>query len=261
MVGSSSKFTLETLSGQAYPIWSRKIKGQLISEGLWHLVEKGYKKPKQGEMLNDSDMHLLKQNKMNDTTALSLIHKSLSPNIFMMIIDATTAKEAWDNLHTIFRDSKKMKEVVPKDGAIANTVRNSEIVRLKIASKKKKEKKIIEMYESGDKLSTTKAAKISDKSDIREDDGVMPLSGDKPFFDMCLTKSAVRPLCHMLVCEHNLLEGDFLVFEIMEMDDSKLEVNLQVLRNIIPPELEEEIRKRATKSKAKAIYIDDGNKE
>ncbi|KAK6162778.1 hypothetical protein DH2020_002619 [Rehmannia glutinosa] len=253
MAGSSSKFTLETLSGQAYPIWSRKIKRQLISEGLWHLVEKGYKKPKQGEMLNDSDMHLLKQNKMNDTTALSLIHKSLSPNIFMMIIDATTAKEAWDNLHTIFR-----------------------------------------------------AAKISDKSDIREDDGVMPLSGDKPFFDMCLTKSAVRPLCHMnfptrvnsilpstnvrakvrffgklyeiyfygerkqkafgsgwrqLVCEHNLLEGDFLVFEIMEMDDSKLEVNLQVLRNIIPPELEEEIRKRATKSKAKAIYIDDGNKE
>ncbi|KAK6162780.1 hypothetical protein DH2020_002621 [Rehmannia glutinosa] len=162
-----------------------------------------------------------------------------------------------------------MTEVVPMDGAIAKTMRNSNRMRLEIASKKKKGKKIIEvravkllkMYESGDKLSTTKAAKISDKSDIREDDGVMPLSGDKPLFDMCLTKSAVRPLCHMLVCEHNLLEGDFLVFEIMEMDDSKLEVNLQVLRNIIPPELEEEIKKREAKSKAKAIYIDDGNKE
>lgn len=36
-------------------------------------------------------------------------------------------------------------------------------------------------------------------SDGGEDDGVIPLSGDKPFFDIALTKSAVKPLCHMVI--------------------------------------------------------------
>lgn len=40
--------------------------------------------------------------------------------------------------------------------------------------------------------------KSSDPSDVGED-GVTPLSGDKPFFDMVLMKSAVKPLCHMVI--------------------------------------------------------------
>ncbi|KAK6162777.1 hypothetical protein DH2020_002618 [Rehmannia glutinosa] len=120
------------------------------------------------------------------------------------------------------------------DGAIAKTMRNSKTVRLEIASKKKKGKKIIEV----------RAVKLL-----------------KIYFNGERKQKTFGSGWRQLVCEHNLLEGDFLVFEIMEMDDSKLEVNLQVLRNIIPPELEEEIKKREAKSKAKAIYIDDGNKE
>lgn len=37
-----------------------------------------------------------------------------------------------------------------------------------------------------------------DRSNIGDDDGVMPLSGDKPFFDMVLTQSAVKPRYHIV---------------------------------------------------------------
>lgn len=63
-----------------------------------------------------------------------------------------------------------------------------------------------------------------------------------------------------LVDEHNLMEGDFLVFEVMESTDTKLELNLQILRSTIPPELEEEISRRGIKPKP-IINLDDDDKE
>ncbi|KAK6162828.1 hypothetical protein DH2020_002669 [Rehmannia glutinosa] len=273
MAGSSSNFTLQTFSEKEYTFWSKKMEKQLMLEGLWHLIERGYKKPQAAERLNDREMHGLQQDMLNDATALSLIRQSLSPAIFVEIIDAKTAKEAWDNLHMMFQANNKTNE---------------------------------SSHEADDKLST-KSVKISDKSNIEEDDGVMPLSGDKPFFDICLTKSAVKspfvlnfpaqtdPILpstnvvanvrffgknydinfygkkkrksfgsrmEAVVVEHNLLEGDFLVFEIIKNNDYKLEINLQVLRNVIPPELEEEIRRREAEHNSKAIninYDDDDN--
>ncbi|KAI3444902.1 hypothetical protein Pfo_001567 [Paulownia fortunei] len=307
MVGSSSKFSVPTFSGQGFPGWSKKMKKLLISEGLWHSVEEGYKKPEPTERISTKEMQELRQDMVNDAKALSLIHQSLSPAIFMRIVDGKTAKEAWDTLHTMFQaETKKneplhvskyepstdpMKEPldVSEDGSASETIRSSDTMNES-------------SYESEDE-SSTELVKSSDESDIGQDDGVMPLSGDKPFFDIVLMKSAVKPLCHMnfpsrldsilpstnvlanvrflgkiyeiyfygkrkqksfgsgwrqLVDEHDLQEGDFLVFEVMKSDDSKLEINLQMLRSTLPPELEKEIRKREVKSKAKAIIdVDD----
>lgn len=58
-----------------------------------------------------------------------------------------------------------------------------------------------------------------------------------------------------LVEDHNLEEGDFLVFEIMNSNEYKLEINLQVLRSTLPPELEQEIETRKLAKKAK-VFID-----
>lgn len=56
-----------------------------------------------------------------------------------------------------------------------------------------------------------------------------------------------------LVEDHNLEEGDFLVFELITSDEYNLEINLQVLRCKLPPELEQEIEMRKLSNKPKVI--------
>lgn len=109
MSGSSSKSSpIHTFSGEGYSDWSKKMKKHLISEGLWLSVEEGCKKPNQTEGLSATEMEELKQEMVNDAKALSLIHQSLSPTIFMRIFGATTAKEAWDTLHSMFQADTKV---------------------------------------------------------------------------------------------------------------------------------------------------------
>ncbi|GER57817.1 B3 domain-containing protein [Striga asiatica] len=222
------------LTGRGYLTWSKKMKRVLMSKGLWPIVERGYKKPF-NEWLDSREMEKLNKLIKNDSNALSLIRQSLAPQILMLVVNADTAKETWDKLRDLFR---KMPKAETFTGENANG---------------------------------------------------MPLSGDKPFFDICLVKSAVQPTClltfpnevgkmlpttcvtanvkclgkvykinfngerrqkclssgwRQVVIEHGLSEGDFVVFEIVECSSLRLDINLQVLRNVIPPELEDEIRRR-----------------
>lgn len=98
MGDGSSKIPM--FSGQGFMDWSKKMKKHLISEGLWSWVEKGLKKAKTPEEM--------KQETMNDASALSIIRESLAPDIFIAVVHAKTAKEAWDTLQRIFMKKKVM---------------------------------------------------------------------------------------------------------------------------------------------------------
>ncbi|KAL0379970.1 UNVERIFIED_CONTAM: hypothetical protein Sangu_0061300, partial [Sesamum angustifolium] len=106
MVGSSSGSRVPTFSGDAaaFPNWSIRMKRHLCSEGLSNLVEEGYKKPQPAEILGAAAMKELKLDMVNDAKALSLIRSALSPNIVLRISSATSAKEAWDTIHTMFQN-------------------------------------------------------------------------------------------------------------------------------------------------------------
>ncbi|KAL0464341.1 UNVERIFIED_CONTAM: protein NLP7 [Sesamum latifolium] len=246
-VGSSSGSRAPTFSGDAaaFPNWSIKMKRLLFSEGLLNLVEEGYKKPQPAEILGPAEMKELKQDMVNDAKALSLIRSSLSPNIVLRISSATTAKEAWDTIQTMFQNKTIVKEVG-----------------------------------SG------------------SEDKVTCLSGDKPFFDMFLMRSAVKPLCQMIfpnrvesllpstnlqatvrcsgkihtmhfygqrkqkgfgagwrqfLDHHHLVEGDALVFEVIESNDSELDLNVHILRSALPPQLQQEIKRRTVNVESKVI--------
>ncbi|KAL0429357.1 UNVERIFIED_CONTAM: hypothetical protein Sradi_0561700 [Sesamum radiatum] len=250
-VGSSSGARVPTFSGEAaaFPNWSMKMKRVLLSEGLLHLVEEGYKKPQPGQILGVAEMKELKHDMVNDAKALSLIRSSISPNIILRISSATTAKEAWDTIHTMFQNKTTVKEVG-----------------------------------SG------------------SEDKVTCLSGGKPFFDMFLMRTAVKPLCQMIfpnrveswlpstniqatvrcsgtihrmhfygrrkqkgfgagwrqfLDHHNLVEGDALVFEVMKSNDSELDLIVHILRSALPPELEEEMKRRTLASKVIKVEDDD----
>ncbi|XP_011086603.1 B3 domain-containing protein REM16 [Sesamum indicum] len=253
-MGSSSGSRVPTFSGEAaaFPNWSIRMKKHLFSEGLLNLVEEGYKKPEPAEILAAAQMKELKQDMVNDAKALSLIRSSLSPNIVLRISSATSAKDAWDTIHTMFHNKTTENEVG-----------------------------------SG------------------SEDKVTYLSGDKPFFDMFLMRSTMKPLCQMIfpnrvesllpstnlqatvrcsgkihkihfygqrkqkgfgsgwrqfLDHHNLVEGDAVVFEVIESNDSNLDLNLHILRSALPPELEEEIKRRRAESKV-IIKVDDDDED
>ncbi|CAA0827167.1 Unknown protein [Striga hermonthica] len=246
--------TIGPLTGQGYRTWSKKMKRVLMSKGLWPIVERGYKKL-QNEWLDSRETEKLNKLMKNDSNALSLIRQSLAPQILTLVVDADTAKETWDKLRDLFRKKAK-----------------AELLNLPLFTGE-----------------SVKHAKPSGESFAGEDANGTPLSGDKPFFDLCLVKSAVQPTCRLtfpndvgqmlptscitsnvkclgkvykinfngdgrqkclrsgwrqVVTEHGLSEGDFVVFEIVECSSLRLDINLQVLRNIIPTELEDEIRRR-----------------
>ncbi|KAG8391364.1 hypothetical protein BUALT_Bualt01G0180100 [Buddleja alternifolia] len=270
MVGSSSDFPMPILFGENFRDWSKKMKGYLISEGLWHLVEEGYENRNPAEILTTEHMQELRQERVSDAKALSLIHHFLSPNIFTRVFYAKTAKEAWETLQTIFKMNEQ--QCVSED-------------RLHI--ERMNEHKYIS--EHGPFI---EPMRNFGTFDLEGDE--VTLSGDKPFFDVILMKSAVRPLCHLnfpvrvnsmlpsinllanlrclgktyevffygqrkqkgfgagwrqFVDEYDLDEDDAIVFEVMECNDSKLELKVQILRCTLPPELEEKIRKRKAETK------------
>ncbi|GAA0168963.1 hypothetical protein LIER_23547 [Lithospermum erythrorhizon] len=87
---SSDGPPIPVFAGNKYEHWSVKMKIFLQCQGLWEFVESGYKVPDEEEALNE--------NMRKDATALSYIQQGLSDDQFDKIIEATTAKEAWDIL-------------------------------------------------------------------------------------------------------------------------------------------------------------------
>ncbi|KAK4410979.1 hypothetical protein Sango_0170900 [Sesamum angolense] len=206
MVGSSSGSRVPTFSGDAaaFPNWSIRMKRHLCSEGLSNLVEEGYKKPQPAEILGAAAMKELKLDMVNDAKALSLIRSALSPNIVLRISSATSAKEAWDTIHTMFQNKttifpNRVESLLPWTNLQA-TVRCSG--------------KIHKMHFYGQRKQKGFGA------------------GWRQFLD-----------------HHNLVEGDALVFEVLESNDSKLDLNVHILRSALPPDLEEEVKRRRAESK------------
>lgn len=86
-------------SGEHFDHWSVKMKTILISEDLWEYVEDGYETPNPTLMLTAEQKQQLRENRKNDAKALSIIQRGVSSRFFRTILNAKTAKEAWDNLH------------------------------------------------------------------------------------------------------------------------------------------------------------------
>ncbi|WOL19540.1 hypothetical protein Cni_G28338 [Canna indica] len=72
--------------GEAYDYWSIQMKNLFKSQGLWKLVQVGYKQPSAENDLRD------------DARALLYIQQGVSTEIFPIIKDALSSKEAWETL-------------------------------------------------------------------------------------------------------------------------------------------------------------------
>jgi gag-polypeptide of LTR copia-type len=86
--------SIPLFKGENYDFWSIKITTLFKSYGLWELVEKGA-----GTTTDDQK---------KDERALFFIQSAMHESIFTKISLATTAKDAWTILKTVFQGSSKV---------------------------------------------------------------------------------------------------------------------------------------------------------
>ena len=112
MASSSGTGMAQTMvpvfAGENYDIWSIKMRTLLLSQGLWNIVEEGYKTYEEGEVLMPDQKKALAKDQMTDAKALFLIQQGVAESLFSRIIAAKTSKEAWDKLREEFQGSAKI---------------------------------------------------------------------------------------------------------------------------------------------------------
>lgn len=91
------------LSKDQYEDWCIKMKALFGSQDLWEIVNDGFENPSDETKaaLTKEKEDELKENLNKDQRALFFIYAGLNRETFVKISNATTSKEAWDNLATI----------------------------------------------------------------------------------------------------------------------------------------------------------------
>ncbi|XP_039135312.1 uncharacterized protein LOC120272535 [Dioscorea cayenensis subsp. rotundata] len=81
--------------GENYNLWSLKMKAVFRSKDLWSIVEKG--------VAEEPDNNRLTEIMKKDAKAVCLIQQNLDDRVLLRIIEAKTAKQAWDMLKTHYQ--------------------------------------------------------------------------------------------------------------------------------------------------------------
>ncbi|KAL2461376.1 DUF4219 domain-containing protein [Abeliophyllum distichum] len=123
MAGLSNNIYVPIFSGEHFDHWSVKMRTVLMSEDLWECVEEGYEAPNPTRTLTTEEKQRFRENRKNDAKALSLIQRGLSSSYFPRILDAGTAKEAWDILHNEFQANVKVDATAMAPEQVDNELR------------------------------------------------------------------------------------------------------------------------------------------
>ena len=95
-------------NGSNYEYWSIRMKTVLRAFGVWEVVESGIPTMKQNE--GESVVGGVDWQK-KDAEALAKIHLATTDSVFPRIMNATSAKQAWDTLKNEFQGTERMKIV------------------------------------------------------------------------------------------------------------------------------------------------------
>ncbi|KAF4529706.1 hypothetical protein B566_EDAN017954 [Ephemera danica] len=126
----------EKLEGSSnYPTWKFGTMMQLIKEDLWELID--------SEDLNLNDAKIKKR----DQRALASIRLGLTPQLFVLVADCVTAKEAWDKLEKNFQSA----------GVIQKVTLRRELLRTRFEDFKCMEDYLNRMYSLARELQTVQA--------------------------------------------------------------------------------------------------------
>ncbi|XP_058076108.1 uncharacterized protein LOC131224772 [Magnolia sinica] len=101
------------LSKDNYEDWCIQMKAFFGSQDLWEIIADGYEEPtteQEAAYITEQKINLKDQIK-KDKKALFLIYQGLDDSTFERINEATSCKQAWETLSTIFKDDDRVKRV------------------------------------------------------------------------------------------------------------------------------------------------------
>lgn len=80
---------------------------------MWEIVSNGYTEPSSEEeaLYTTEQKTVLKDHRKKDKKALFLLYQGLEDDTFEKISEASTSKEVWDKLSTIFKGVDRVKKV------------------------------------------------------------------------------------------------------------------------------------------------------
>ncbi|XP_063941516.1 uncharacterized protein LOC135149666 [Daucus carota subsp. sativus] len=109
--GSNQQQIIPIFNGENYKFWNIKMKVVLqATKHLWNVVENGI--PKDGETATTSTPTSTQIDwPQRDAEALAKIHLAVTDTIFPRIMNATSAKQAWDILKAEFEGNEKMTKI------------------------------------------------------------------------------------------------------------------------------------------------------
>ncbi|XP_027905827.1 uncharacterized protein LOC114165383 [Vigna unguiculata] len=115
----TGSFPLPVFTGENFDIWKLKLKTYFISQKLWDIVQSGYTKPDNIETLSEEERKKLEDSKQKDAQALFILQQVVGEQVVgetiaRRIMDAETAKRAWDILEEEFEGNEQEKRVVEK---------------------------------------------------------------------------------------------------------------------------------------------------
>lgn len=97
-------FQVPSLKGSNFDNWSIIMKALLRALDVWKVTVKGYNELKDETSSAQQQKDSLKDLRMRDKKALSLINQVMHDNGFEKILSAHSAKEAWEKLLTSYKE-------------------------------------------------------------------------------------------------------------------------------------------------------------
>ena len=91
--------------------WGIQMKALLGSQDAWEVVEEGFEEQKDTTGYTATQNKVLKEVWSKDKVALYMLFWAVDESGFEKIARATTSKEAWDTLGTVFKGTDRVKEV------------------------------------------------------------------------------------------------------------------------------------------------------
>ncbi|XP_047177875.1 uncharacterized protein LOC124844900 [Vigna umbellata] len=104
--------TVPQLSENAnYDNWCVQMKVLLRSQDVWDMVKIGYEEPGESENLTVAQIAALKKSRMKDGSALYFLFNAVDESGFEKIVNAMTAKEAWEILEVAYKGDTRVRQV------------------------------------------------------------------------------------------------------------------------------------------------------
>lgn len=101
------------LTKENFETWCIQFKALFGSQDLWEIVSNGCIEPSSEEetLYTAEQKTVLKDHRKKDKKALFLLYQGLEDDMFKKISEASTSKEVWDKLSTIFKGVDRVKKV------------------------------------------------------------------------------------------------------------------------------------------------------